>query len=126
MSHNISSWTRKQRELLELESEEERLHLTSKLQSLTAKDCEKAGISILSLVIEEITTSLYGRTSLLLMRKDKRILPNHSLKVGDEAGKTVSYLTPSRIIISFVFGNIQLSKEKGKEKHQLSLALLQK
>ena len=80
------NWTAKQRSLLELESEEEKTQLTTKLQTLKAVECEKEGISILSLAIEEVTTSLYGRTSLLLQRKDKKNIPNHSFKVGDEAG----------------------------------------
>ena len=87
MSHMISTWCQKQRELLQLERQEEIDQLTIKLETLSARECEKAGISILSLVIEEISISLYGRTCLSLRRKDKKLLPNHSLKVGDEASK---------------------------------------
>ena len=84
MSRSISLWTSSQRDLLDLEREEEKKQLSAKLTSQSAKECEKAGISILSLVIEEVTTSLYGRTSLLLQRRDKKNLPNHNFKVGDE------------------------------------------
>ena len=87
MSHVISTWCQKQRELLQLERQEEMDQLTTKLETLSARECEKTGISILSLVIEEISISLYGRTCLSLRRKDKKLLPNHSLKVGDEASK---------------------------------------
>ena len=86
MSHLISSWCRKQRDLLLLERQEEIDQLNTKLETLSARECEKVGLSILSLVVEEISISLYGRTCLCVQRKDKKVLPNHSLKVGDEAG----------------------------------------
>ena len=85
MSHFISTWCQKQRELLQLERQEEIDQLTTKLETLPARECEKAGLSVLSLVIDDISISLYGRTCITVRRKDKKLLPNHGMKVGDEA-----------------------------------------
>jgi len=84
MSHRISEWIARQAELLALERDEEKAQLTTKLTTLSAKKCEDDGISILSLEIEEITTSMYGRTCISLQRRDKKTLPNHSISTGDE------------------------------------------
>jgi hypothetical protein len=37
------------------------------------------------LEIESSYTSLYGRVKYLIQRRDKKELPKHSIKVGDEA-----------------------------------------
>ena len=77
-------WVQKQRVLLALEKEEEKIQLTEKLTSLTAKECEEEGISILSIEVESVKTSLYGRTCYALQRKDRSKFPIHNFKNGDE------------------------------------------
>lgn len=84
MSDRIAEWSARQIALLALESEEEKAQLSAKLASLSAKRCEEEGISVISLVIEEVTTSLYGRTCISLQRRDKKPLPNHGFSTGDE------------------------------------------
>ena len=88
MSHVIGAWCANQRELLDLEQEEENEQLTTKLETLSASECEKCGISVLSLALAEVTVSLYGRSCLTVQRRDRRMIPNHGLKVGDEAGRS--------------------------------------
>ena len=91
MNAAISEWCDRQRRLLLLEREEENEQLTSKLETLTAKECEESGISVLSLVLAGVSVSLYGRSCLTLERKDRKVFPNHSLKVGDEAGNILRF-----------------------------------
>jgi len=80
----LSTWTRKQRELLALEQQEEKKLLQEKLDSLTPKSCEREGLSILSLKLEGTHTGLYGRTVLTLTRGDGKPFPSNGFKVGDE------------------------------------------
>ena len=77
-------FVRKQRELLQLECDEERKMLGDKLSSLSSKACESEGLSVLHMEIESIRSGLYGRTVASLQRMDKKPMPAHSLKVGDE------------------------------------------
>ena len=80
---SVLEWTAQQRKLLALEHDSEKLQLTDKIESLTAKECEDAGLSLLSMSIESVTTALFGRCCLSLVRSDSRELLK-SFKVGDE------------------------------------------
>jgi hypothetical protein len=77
-------WLEGRRRLLKLEQDEERKQLLEKLNSLTPRQCEDAGLSLLALDVAETWTSLFGRTAMLVSRADKAPLPTHSLRVGDE------------------------------------------
>ncbi len=91
--HNVHDWVQRQRELLELEKGEEMAMLQSKLSSLSAKECEEEGLSILSLNVVDISTALYGRSCYTIERivhsskskTENKNFPAHSFKVGDEA-----------------------------------------
>jgi hypothetical protein len=88
------------RQLLLLEREEEKKQLSDKLQTLSAIQCEKAGLSLLNLDVLSVSTGLYGRTCYSVGRilnkgvasseKTKIAgmstppLPAHGFKVGDE------------------------------------------
>jgi hypothetical protein len=79
----MESWISQQRKLLELESEAESVLLSDKISSLTGKQCETEGLSILNLDISSIRNELFGRCCLILEKVGK--LPVHaSFKVGDE------------------------------------------
>ena len=79
----MEGWIRKQRELLELESQAESVLLSDKIQSLTGKQCESEGLSILNLDVSEVKNALFGRCCLVLEKIAK--LPLHvGFKVGDE------------------------------------------
>ena len=60
-------WVSSQRQLLAAEKQAEIEQLIQKLNDLSGSDCEKQGISLLSLVIDEIRTSLFGRCCILYM-----------------------------------------------------------
>ena len=104
MTNNLLSWTRKQRKLLDIEREEEKFQLINKIQNSSAKECEKDGISILSLYVDSVTTSLYGRTCFSLQRSDGRILPVHSIKTGDEV--LLRTKSSTEIVISGVISKV--------------------
>lgn len=79
----VVKWTAQQKKMLALEHESEKMQLADKILSLTAKDCEVAGLSLLSMSIESVTTALFGRSCLSLIRSNsKEVLK--SFKVGDE------------------------------------------
>lgn len=80
---DVSDWTATQRTLLSFERESEKNELTDKINSLSAKDCESAGLSLLSMSITAITSALFGRCSMSLMRSNKKLLLR-TFKVGDE------------------------------------------
>ena len=79
----VLEWTAQQKKLLALEHESEKMQLADKIVSLTAKDCEDAGLSLLSMSIESVTTALFGRSCLSLIRSNSREVLK-SFKVGDE------------------------------------------
>lgn len=77
-------WVSSQRQLLAAEKQAEIEQLIQKLNDLSGSDCEKQGISLLSLVIDEIRTSLFGRCCITVKRMDGQPLHKSSMKVGDE------------------------------------------
>lgn len=80
----LHEWVHAQRTLLTLEREEEKKQLADKLQQLSALECQENGISLLFLELDSINTTLYGKALLVFHRRDKKPLPAHSFKVGDE------------------------------------------
>ena len=81
----LSVFTRRQKELLGLEQDDERNAIQSSLSSLSAAQCEDEGLSILSLELDSVRTGLYGRTVVSLRRMNGGVLPQtSSFKVGDE------------------------------------------
>lgn len=80
----VSRWYHKQLRLLQLERDAERGALLEVLNKKSSEQCEEAGLSLLSLECAQISTSLYGRTTYQVERRDKKFLPAHSFKVGDE------------------------------------------
>ena len=102
----VSEWTKLQRNLLDLERESEKLQLSEKIESLSAKDCEAAGLSLLSLSIQSVTAALFGRNCISLARSDSKELLK-SFKVGDEV---VMYCPKLRNTPEFVMINCIVSK----------------
>jgi hypothetical protein len=84
----LAEWIESQQALLQLEKQEEELQLASKLASLTARECEEAGISILHLEIDNIATSLFGRTTVTV----KPARQGQLLKAAGGAGNNNSYI----------------------------------
>lgn len=83
----LAEWVTKQCGLLDLELEEENSQLATKIQSLSAIQCQDAGLSLLHLEIDSMRTSMFGRSTITLTSdkgKDAAILQNSTFKVGDE------------------------------------------
>jgi len=85
----------KQKFLLGLESIAEKEQLAEKIQSLSAKECEKQGLSLLHLQLIGSKTSLFGRFSITLesSRVKNKVLDQVSFKAGDEV---VLYISRQR------------------------------
>ena len=81
---SAAEWTSKQRSLVQLEREADNLLLREKMALMSAKACEAAGLSLLSLSIDSYTTGLFGRTNVSLVRSDGKPFPSRAFKVGDE------------------------------------------
>jgi superfamily I DNA and/or RNA helicase len=79
-----TEWVKKQKELLNIEKDEEIAQLSDKITSLKANECQNLGLSILSIEIESSRVSMFGRICLSLQRCDKKPLPKSQIKVGDE------------------------------------------
>lgn len=79
----LASWVASQRELIDIERECESAMLEDKISTLSAKECQTSGLSILNLEIESISHALFGRCSVVLQRMDKKLIQN-AFKVGDE------------------------------------------
>jgi ATP-dependent RNA/DNA helicase IGHMBP2 len=83
MTTDDPKWTKHQRELLEFERECEKSELTDKIGSLSAKECEDAGLSLLSMAVGSSSTALFGRCCLTMVRSNNQMLLK-TFKVGDE------------------------------------------
>jgi ATP-dependent RNA/DNA helicase IGHMBP2 len=83
MTTDDPKWTKHQRELLEFERECEKSELTDKIGSLSAKECEDAGLSLLSMAVGSSSTALFGRCCLTMVRSNNQLLLK-TFKVGDE------------------------------------------
>lgn len=79
----MEDWIRNQRRLLDLEAQSETAILAEKISSLSGKQCESEGLSILSLEITQMRNELFGRCCLTLEKVYKLPL-NVGFKVGDE------------------------------------------
>ena len=64
----VNEFVTKSKELLRLEQEGERDAIQGQLRSLSAKECENEGLSLLSLELDQIRTGLYGRNVVCLRR----------------------------------------------------------
>jgi ATP-dependent RNA/DNA helicase IGHMBP2 len=82
-SDTLSTWTEAQRELLQFERECEISSITEKIKSLSAKECEDAGLSLLHMVISSTSSALFGRCRLSMERSNGQQLIR-TFKVGDE------------------------------------------
>ena len=77
-----TEWTAKQRSLVQLERDADNHQLREKMSMMSAKACEAAGLSLLSLSIDSCTTGLFGRTTVTLVRSDGKPFPSRAFKVG--------------------------------------------
>ena len=82
-SDTVSTWTEAQRELLQFERDCEISSITEKIKSLSAKECEDAGLSLLHMVISSTSSALFGRCRLSMERSNGQQLIR-TFKVGDE------------------------------------------
>ena len=82
----LSSWIENQKSCLKLELNEEISQLKDKISQLSARECEKQGLSLLHLNILNIKNSLFGRFSISLEsnRIKNKIIDRVCFKVGDE------------------------------------------
>ena len=82
----LSAWIENQRDLLKLELNEEIEQLKQKINQLSAKDCEKLGLSLLHLNIVGSKNSLFGRFSIILEsnRVKNKAIDRVCFKIGDE------------------------------------------
>lgn len=105
--NDISQWTNLQKGLLDLERESEKSQLTDRISSLSAKECENLGLSLLSLSIESTKTALFGRCSITLVRSNSKLLAR-SFKVGDEICMYCPKLknTPEFVIVQGIVSKI--------------------
>jgi hypothetical protein len=101
-----SSWADNQRKLLLLERDVEKQQLSDQISSLSPQECQDHGISLLSLEIESSYTSLYGRVKYLIQRRDKKELPKHSIKVGDEAELYQKSTTSENMLLSGIISKV--------------------
>jgi ATP-dependent RNA/DNA helicase IGHMBP2 len=83
MKTDDPKWTKHQRELLQFERECEISELTDKIGSLSAKECEDSGLSLLSMAVGSSSTALFGRCCLTMVRSNNQQLLK-TFKVGDE------------------------------------------
>lgn len=79
----MENWIKKQRELLELESQSEAAQLLEKIHSLPSKLCEQEGLSICNLEVASTKTELFGRCCVEFQKIGKQSMPS-GFKVGDE------------------------------------------
>ncbi|RYH30489.1 hypothetical protein EON65_04965 [archaeon] len=79
----LSSWIQRQHDLLALELKEEEAQLNDKIQSLSGKNCELEGLSLLNLEVLNTQSELFGRCSVVLQKIGKHPLSS-GFKVGDE------------------------------------------
>jgi hypothetical protein len=80
---DLAAWIRTQKQLLQIERETEIAQLSEKIASLSAVECQDAGLSLLHMQIDNVSSGLFGRVVVTLSRQDKKPLPK-SFKVGDE------------------------------------------
>jgi hypothetical protein len=83
MEGNRSQWIKNQQKLLDLELQAEEAQLTDKIISLSSKNCELEGLSLLNLEAVGTHSELFGRCAVVLQKIGKHSLPN-GFKVGDE------------------------------------------
>eukprot|EP01038_Epipyxis_sp_PR26KG_P014390 gene14390-19315_t len=79
----LKNWVKEQQELIDLEHESESAQLGEKISFYSGKECQLMGLSLLNLDIDGISTALFGRVHITLMRIDRGPIVN-SFKVGDE------------------------------------------
>lgn len=82
----LSIWIENQRALLRLELNEEIEQLKQKINQLSAKECERQGLSLLRLSIVDSKNSLFGRFSIILEsnRIKNKVIDRVCFKIGDE------------------------------------------
>lgn len=82
----LSTWIENQRALLKLELNEEIEQLKQKINQLSAKECEKQGLSLLHLNIVGSKNSLFGRFAISLesSRIKNNVIDRVCFKIGDE------------------------------------------
>ena len=86
MSSSLESWLLQTRQLLELELLADTQLLSEKIKALSAKECEKQGLSQLGLKLVSTKSALFGRVSITL-ESDKvknKTLDKLNFKSGDE------------------------------------------
>lgn len=80
---SVSKWVERQNQLLDLEREAETSLLEEKISSLSARECQKEGFSLLNLNIEGTSSAMFGRCAIALSKLGGAKLDS-SFKVGDE------------------------------------------
>ena len=83
---SVSGWVENEKKLLALEFKYESEQLADKISHLSAKECEKLGLSLLALKIVAVKSSLFGRFSISLEsnRLKNKVIERFSFKPGDE------------------------------------------
>jgi hypothetical protein len=107
----LTTWITTQKSLLQLEKEEEELQLAAKLTSLSAKECEEQGISLLHLEIVATATSLFGRSTVTVKpaQSQQQIQQQQQLqqqqKAQQKAGQPSGTPTHKSVKISMKVGD---------------------
>jgi hypothetical protein len=95
MSVLLEEWIAKQHRLIDLEKREETAQLQDKMSTLSAKQCQSSGLSLLHLEVDAVRSALFGRCCVSLHKLGKGTI-EQCFKVGDE----VSLYNPKLASIS--------------------------
>ena len=79
----LEEWIAKQHRLIDLEKGEETAQLQDKMNTLSGKQCQSSGLSLLHLEVDAVRSALFGRCCVSLHKLDKGTM-QQCFKVGDE------------------------------------------
>ena len=127
---SLSTFVTKQRELVQLEKNAESSEIFEKISMLSPKKCEELGFSMLHMTIETLFSSMFGRTSMILHRLDKKELTT-GFRVGDEVSLSGGIgdgkiTTIDAIVTKMSHFNIEvsISRDSTSEDHSAAAMLL--
>lgn len=83
MSVLLEEWVDKQHRLIDMEKGEETIQLQDKMSTLSGKQCQSSGLSLLHLEVDAVRSALFGRCCVSLHKLDKGTM-QQCFKVGDE------------------------------------------
>ena len=109
-SESRFSWLKQQRELLQLEADEEREETSELLRTSRQADLASAGVALLKLYLTsnngQLSTGLYGKLSGTFTRySSEDLLPAHRLSSGDIVGifDSILFLSCPTIFFDWVY-----------------------